>query len=379
MLRAALVVVTIACAWLTVTKLRMSGDLSTLLPDSGDAGALARWTHAFGVRDPAIILIRGEHAEDVQAAAGVMIQSLREAPSVARVIDRAPTPSMLPDPTLAWAYAGPQARARLANMVTPEGMRARLAETRAMLLAPAPGADAEAWLARDPLRLSQVPWESRTELASAGVPAWPGGAFATDGGRARMVLAEPRGSAFVSSDAQNLVEDVERAQRAVVTSGIRGVTTELAGGHAIAWSIELMLRRDLEVSGTLSIVLASLAFVLTFRRVRALVAVLPPLALGTLWTTGIAAFLPGGLSAVAIGFAAVVVGVGVDTGVHVYAALLDARRAGFAPAEAARRARAATWQPTLTAAGVAAVAFGSLFAASGRCESSGFSALRGKS
>ena len=105
-----------------------------------------------------------------------------------------------------------------------------------------------------------------------------------------------------------------------------------------------MLRRDLEVSGTLSLVLASLAFVVTFRRARALVAVLPPLVLGTLWTTGIAALLPAGLSAVAIAFAAVVVGVGVDTGVHVYAALLDARRAGLAPAEAAASSRATTWR-----------------------------------
>ena len=107
-------------------------------------------------------------------------------------------------------------------------------------------------------------------------------------------------------------------------------------------------------------VLASLAFVATFRRARALVAVLPPLVLGTLWTTGLAALLPSGLSAVAIAFAAVVVGVGVDTGVHVYAALLAARRAGLDPGAAALKARADTWRPTLTAALVAAVAFASL-------------------
>jgi uncharacterized protein len=358
-LRAALVVLTIASGWLTVGRLRLSGDLATLLPESGDAGALARWTRAFGVRDPAIVLVRGERAEEVEAAADIIAGSLRAAPSVIRIVDRAPTPGALPDPTLAWAYAGPQARARLASMVTPEGMRARLADTRALLLAPAVDEDAQAWLARDPLRLSQVPWESHKELA-AGVPAWPGGAFVADGGRARLIIAEPRGSAFLSAEAQALVEDVERAERAAANAGVKGVTTELAGGHAVAWAIERMLRRDLEVSGTLSVVLASLAFVVTFRRARALVAVLPPLALGTLWTTGLAALLSTELTGVAIGFAAVVVGVGVDTGVHVYAALLEARRAGDSPAQAARRARATTWRPTLTAAAVAAVAFGSL-------------------
>ncbi len=235
-------------------------------------------------------------------------------------------------------------------------MRRRLEETRALLLAPAGGEEADAWIARDPLRLAQVPWESRAELAS-GASAAGGGAFVADEGRARLVLAQPRGSAFVSDEARALVDDVERAEAG---AALPGVTTELAGGQATAVATEQMLRRDLAVSGTLSLVLASVAFVVTFRRARALAAVLPPLVLGTVWTTGLAALFPAGLNAVAIAFAAVVVGVGVDTGVHVYAAFLAARRLGLAPAAAARRARDDTWRPTLTAAVVAGVAFASL-------------------
>jgi predicted exporter len=354
--RAALVAATLACAWLTASRLTLSSDLSTLFPESGDAGALVRFMHAFGGRDPAMVLVRGENAEDVAAVADAIAAALRSAPSIARVLDRAPSPPPPGDPTLAWAYAGADARRRLAAILTPDGMRARLQDSRVLLLAPVASEELESWLTRDPLRLSQVPWESRTELA-AGVAAAPGGAFVADGGRARLVVAEPRGSAFTSEAAHAVVEDVERAEAA---AGRRGVTTELAGGHAIAWATERMLKRDLLVSGTLSAVLASLAFVATFGRARALAAVLPPLALGTLWTTGLAALLPAGVNAVAIAFAAVVVGVGVDTGVHVYSALLDARRAGLSPAESASAARAATWRPTLTAAVVAGVAFASL-------------------
>jgi predicted exporter len=355
-IRLALVAVTAASLWLTASRLRLSTDLSTLFPESGDAGALVRWTRAFGGRDPALVLVRGPVAADVERVAADVAESLRHAPSVDSVVVGVPAMAVLGDPTLAWAYAGPAARARLAHLVTPEGMAQRLDETRALLLAPSADEQAEALLSRDPLRLAQVPWESKTELAS-GVAAAGGGGFVADDGRARLVVAQPRGSAFVSADARALVRDVERA-----TSGASraGVTTELAGGHAIGAATEEMLRRDLEVSGTLSLVLASVAFVATFRRARALAAVLPPLVLGTLWTTGLAALFPAGLNAVAIAFAAVVVGVGVDTGVHVYAAFLDARRTGLAPAEAARHARDETWRPTLTAALVAAVAFASL-------------------
>ncbi len=354
--RVAVVVLTVVCAWLTSARLHVSSDVSTLFPESGDAMALSRFTRAFGGRDPAVVLVRGTNADDVRLVADGIGEALRHAPSIVRVLDRAPAPTPPADPTLAWLYAGPDARARLRAVLTPEGMRARLAETRALLLAPAGAESAEAWLERDPLRMGQIPWESRAELAS-GVPFSSGGAFVADEGRARLVVAEPRGSAFESAAARALVEDVERASR---EAGRPGVTTELAGGHAIAWETEQMLRRDMEVSGTLSVVLASVAFVLTFRRVRALAAVLPPLALGTLWTTGLAALYPAGLNAVAVAFAAVVVGVGVDTGVHVYAALLDARRDGHAPHEAARIARAKTLRPTLTAAAVAALAFASL-------------------
>ncbi|HEX8793730.1 MAG TPA: MMPL family transporter [Polyangiaceae bacterium] len=355
--RVGVVVVTLVCAWLTFAKLRVNSDLSTLFPATGDAAALSRWTHAFGGKDPAVVLVRGENAEDVAVAADGIARGLRAAPSIARVVDRAPGVALPEDPTLAWAYAGPAARAKLRGIVTPEGMRARLAETRALLLAPTVDEETEARLARDPLRLAQVPWEGRAAELAPGVALVPGEPFTADGGRARLVLAEARGSAFDSGSAGAVVADVERSE---ADAARPGVTTELAGGHAIARATEQMIRRDLEVSGTVSAILASLAFVVTFRRARALVAVLPPLVLGTLWTTGIAALLPSGLDGVAIGFAAVVVGVGVDTGVHVYAALLDARRRGFGPDEAAAAARAATWRPTLTAAAVAAVAFASL-------------------
>ena len=354
--RLLLVVVTLASTWLTVERLHLSSDLSTLFPESGDAGALVRWNHAFGGRDPALIFVHGDVPDDVGHVADAIAESLRHEPSIERVIVGVPALTALTDPTLAWAYAGPMARARLAELVTPEGMQQRLEETRALLLAPAGDENAEAWIARDPLRLSQVPWESRAELA-AGAAATGGGAFVADGGRARLIVAQARGSAFVSADAHALVEGVERASAAAARPG---VVMELAGGHAIGLATEEMIRRDLEVSGTLSLVLASVAFVVTFRRARALVAVLPPLVLGTLWTTGLAAFFPSGLSAVAIAFAAVVVGVGVDTGVHVYAAFLAARRDGLAPRDAARRARDDTWRPTLTAAAVAGVAFASL-------------------
>jgi predicted RND superfamily exporter protein len=352
----ALSLVTAITLWLSVTRLRISSDLSLLFPTRRESAALTRFTRVFGGGDLGVVLLQGGDEHEVLLAAQGLLVELRDKPSIRRVFDRAPAPQPT-DPTLAWIHAGPVAREALKEALTPSGMRDRLLGTRALLLAP--GSEwAEEWLARDPLRLSLVPWEKVSELA-AGVPVAQGGEFQADEGKARLIVVEPRGRAFDADAAENLVTDFENARdraRAIHPS----VSIELTGGHAIAFATATMLKRDMAVSGSLSLVLASIVFVITFRRSRALLAVLPPLILGTLWTTGLAAFFPGGLSAMAIAFAAVVVGVGVDTGVHVYAALLRARRAGLPPLEAARAARTATWRPTLLAALAAGLAFGSL-------------------
>jgi predicted RND superfamily exporter protein len=236
-------------------------------------------------------------------------------------------------------------------------MDERLAGSRELLLSPVRPPDLEDLLARDPLRLSLVPWEGKPELA-AGLTVTTTGEFVADGGHARLLVALPKGRAFDGTAAHAFMADFDSARAGVLAK--HHVTVGVTGGHAINVALQALFIRDLAVSGTLSLVLASLTFLVTFRRARALVAVLPPLAIGTVWTMGLAALLPHGLSAISVAFAAVVVGVGVDTGVHVYAALLDARGRGLEPFAAAAYARAHTARPTLLAAVAAGATFASL-------------------
>lgn len=344
---------------LVVSRLQLSRDLTDLFPRTPEASALARVTRVFGGGDVALVLVRGEEPAAVEAAAREAAARLRERGAVASVLEGPPAPKDLAsvDPTSAWRFAGPVARARLARAVTEEGMRERLRDTRALLLAPG-SSDAEEWLTRDPLRLSVLPWEDKVELA-AGAGAAPGASFVSEGGRARLLLVEPRGRAFDPGAAATFTAEAEAALDAVRVAR-PAVRLDLTGGHVIARQTEAMMRSDLERSGALSLALASVFFVALFRRLRALLAVLPPLAAGTLWTTSLAALLYPRLSAVATAFAAVVVGVGVDTGVHVYGRLLAARREGLEPMAAARVARAETWRPTLSAAASAGAAFACL-------------------
>ena len=360
LLRIAAVVVTVLSVILT-TRLKLSTDLTELFPKTAEADMLARVTHVFGGGDVAPVLVRGDDPAEVERATHEAATALRVCESVAQVIEEVPAPTMrsgeAPDPTAAWRFAGPIAREELARALTEEGMRKRLRDTRALLLAPGAG-DVADTLARDPLRLTMIPWQGRMEIA-AGANANGGGAFVAKEGRARLLIVEPRGRVFDSKAASKFTSEAEdailRVQRAHP-----GVKLSITGGHVIAKQTEAMMKRDLQLSGVISVVLASIIFVLTFRRPRALVAVLPPLAAGTLWTTALAALVYPHLSAIATAFAAVVIGVGVDTGVHVYGRLLAARREGHPPSEAAQIARTETWKPTLGAALAAGGAFACL-------------------
>ena len=360
LLRIAALIVTVISVVL-VTRLHLSTDLTELFPRTAEASMLARVSRVFGGGDVAPVLLRGDDAAAVESAAQEAARGLRACGSIAQVIEQVPAPAPrageAPDPTAAWRFAGPMARAELAEALTEAGMRKRLRDTRALLLAPGAGEAAET-LARDPLRLLMIPFERRMELA-AGARANGGGAFVADEGRARLLIIEPRGRAFDSKAAALFTNEAEAALDGV-RRGHPGVRISLTGGHVIAKQTEAMMKGDLQKSGVLSVVLASVIFVLMFRRPRALIAVLPPLAAGTLWTTALAALVYPRLSAIATAFAAVVIGVGVDTGVHVYGRLLEARRAGHSPSEAAAIARQETWKPTLGAAVAAGAAFGCL-------------------
>jgi hypothetical protein len=352
----ATLVATLLSLWLSATRLRLSTDMTALFPARAELAALARYARAFGGGDVAIVLVRGDDPAAVAAAADDLESTLAKGRGAGEVMGHVRAPRAA-DPTLAWRWAGPRAEEKLARALTPEGMRERLRDTKALLLAPGSG-DASEWLARDPLRLMSIPWEDGAELA-AGARTDAGGKFVADGGKARMVLLRARGRALESKEAAAFVTEMS-ATLGALRARHAGVELALTGGHAIAFETEQMMRHDLGLSAMLSTVLASLMFVLTFRRARALIAILPPLGLGTLWTMGLCAVFAPDLSAVATAFAAIVVGVGVDTGVHVYAALMEGRRRGLSPGDAAMDARRATYKPTMAAAIVAGMAFGSL-------------------
>lgn len=359
LLRIVLVAVTVASILVVTLWVRLNPDVVALLPQKGDAGALSRYIKGFGGGGISVVVVQGDDPVKNAELAQTIAEQLAEKPSVAFAAAGAPVPGTgdaMPDPLVLFRHADLKARKKIAEALTPEGMRTRLRESRSMVLAPGSGA-LSTLLQKDPLRLSQLIFEESG--VGAGVKARSDGLFATEDGTTHLVIVKAKGQALRGVDAKAFVRDVDLVIDPLKKAS-PGVFIGVTGPHAVAAATEAMITTDLQRSGTLSLVLASLVFVAVFRRVRALVAVIPPLLLGTLWTAALASLWPSGLSAIAVAFTSVVVGVGFDTGVHVYAALLDARREGFSPSDAAREARRRTGRPVLVAAAIAGAAFSSL-------------------
>jgi hypothetical protein len=228
--RIAAVVLTIVSLVLAF-RLELSKDLTGLFPRTKEASTLARVTRALGGGDVALVLVRGDSEDAVEHAADEAASGLREASSVAQVLTGPPAGKSI-DPTSAWKWAGPVARERLAYAVTDQGMRERLRETKSLLLAPGASEIAET-IARDPLRLSAIPWERKVELA-AGAKALPGGVFVTTDGKARLVVVEPKGRAFDPGEAARFTDEAE-----AVLEGVRqkhvGVRPDLASHRHERW------------------------------------------------------------------------------------------------------------------------------------------------
>lgn len=342
-------------------RLRLTGSLSRLFPDDPAAVALGRYVDAFGGGDVTIVLVQADDPAKAAAAAEALAKAVVGRPGIRDAVTHVRPPRAdgeAPDPTLVFAFADDAEQKELAQLLGP-GMKARLEDTRALLLMPGSGEVATV-LQHDPLRLLQVA-RARARSIAATASTDESGALAADGGKARFVLVSTLGSALDSQEARRVVDSLEAAI-AETAPAHPGVRARIAGGAAIARDVERMIRRDLYVSSAVSTALVALAFFLTFRRARALLAIGPPLLVGTLWTTAVAALLPGGITAIAMGFASVVIGVGLDTGVHVYAAVERERRASkdATDAEIALAATRAVWRPTLTAAVAAGCAFGAL-------------------
>ncbi|MFZ5479004.1 MAG: efflux RND transporter permease subunit [Myxococcota bacterium] len=189
-----------------------------------------------------------------------------------------------------------------------------------------------------------------------------GFSLTSEGGTARMIV-RPRGSAHDIPFARRFMAEVNR-EIAAADPAASGVTVRWIGGayrhnvedyegivHDIGWI----------TGASFLMVLAIIAA--AFRTPRALAAIFAPLVLSNLWTLGVAGGTVGALNTFTSFVNAVLIGLGVEFGVHLYARYREQRVAGHNVDDAIVRAWDFVGGACTSAALTSAAGFAALIAA----------------
>jgi hypothetical protein len=328
-----LAVLVSAAALYPASRLKIRADVLSLLPEGSPAADDYRvFLERFGGLEQVFVLLQaadagaaataGEAAAALADAAGLLEEVLAESPEVAHV--RAGLEPRDEEFFLRWVapraplLIGGDWLRTVAHRIEPAAIARRVARLRAALSTPA-GA-AEALLARaDPLGFAESLSPAST---AASIPLDPlTSTFRSAGGDTALVMLTPARAEIDPQGGRALAAALDAAyaevRRRLAADGIdTEVEFHALGGPLYAAQDETLLRRDLERTLTASLLTTTLLMLAAFGGWRMPLTVVAPLLAGLLWTAAATGLLRGEVSAVSIGFAAVLVGLGIDYGIH---------------------------------------------------------------
>lgn len=329
-------------------RLTLETDLAALLPgDSRAADAYRLFIDRFGgfekvfvlVQDPGFEGSEDERIDHLIEAADLLAAELATRSEVAqarsgieteeerfvleRVVRRSP---LLYDV---------EELGHLEQRLEPGAIRERVARLRSVLASPA-GALERTLAPYDPLGLA----DGLGLMGGRGsLPVDPlSGAFLSPSGDASLVVLTPASSEIDPEAGRRLLAELDTAFRTVETElgadPPDGATSTLdftaVGGPLYAAHDERLLRGDLERTLGGSLLACALVLVLAFGGLSIPTAAIVVVLLALVWTGAGLALSVGGVAAVSLGFAAVLVGLGIDYGIHAGVRFAEARREGAA-------------------------------------------------
>jgi predicted RND superfamily exporter protein len=407
LLLAAAAAITLPAAW-SASRLQVVTRLEDLLPEDAPAAADYRtFLATFGGFEKvyAMVLWRGEGEADqalLAEAADLLAEGLAAAPEVAAVRSGlAPADEeffrrrVLPAAPL---FLGRDED--LAARIDPAAVRRRVGEIRDRLRSPG-GAVEAPWLAADPLGFTG----GLAGLAGGGALSLVDpmtGAFLSAGGDAALVVVTPAAGELDPAAGRALEAALERAFAAAVAELGAGYAGELGvgdvgevgtgdagepragdaqgpdagaesgtaagavapslalaavGGPLYAAADERIVRQDLGRTLAGSALLIAILLVAYFGRLAVPLALVLAVAVGIVWTAGAVAAIDDEVSVLGLSFAAMLLGLGIDYGIHGATRFRD-RRLGGLPRPAAMRAGLAESGPAILASmATTAVAF----------------------
>jgi predicted RND superfamily exporter protein len=355
--------------------LHFQTDILELLPQKDPAVHAFRETvKTFGALDPfPIVLVaeEGYEAEDLEGWADALAERLRADPTISSVetgIDSdSPLISYVQErlPLFLDDEGLDELRARLSD----EAIAAGVADARGLLnVVPSP--ELKELLRRDPLRLSTILLNRFTGARGSALAQGGSGRIISKDGRALMLIVHPARPAQDVASAKELVARVDAALAETRDEFVRR-DAELppphilkGGRYAISVEDSNLILSDIGKTMTFAFLGVVALYLFCYRRLGAIAYSVLPLILGQCLTFTLARLAFGSLNSATATSAALLMGLGTDFTIVMYARYVEERRAGKTLDEASKIMMGETALGVYTGALTSAGTFGALLVTS---------------
>ncbi|HEX9944635.1 MAG TPA: MMPL family transporter [Thermoanaerobaculia bacterium] len=322
-------------ALLPALRFRVETDLAALLPVGAPAADDYRlFLRTFGGFEKVFVIVRspGGRLQDpapLTGAAERLAEILGRSPEVAA----ARSGLTADDERFFLTYVAPRLpllvdhrdwKGDLARRLEPGAVHARVAQMRQALRSPA-GSVAAPFFAADPLGLS----EGLVDAAATALPIDPlTGSFVSRKGDAALVILTPARAEIDPEGGRALLAALDRACAEVRRGAGVPLDFKAVGGPLYAAQDEALLRGDLTRTATASGLGVAVLLLLGFGGAFIPLTILASVVAGLVWTVAAAALWLGSITVVGVGFAAALLGMGVEYGIHGGARFRQLRLAG---------------------------------------------------
>lgn len=349
------------------STLEVSTDLPSLLPgDSPAAQAYHAYLDQFGATERIFIMLEGMNGSEVVtggrlAEAGFQVaEKLESHPEVAEAkagLNEGDEASFFTDliERSPLFLEGPTWRKIVQEKLEPDAIHERVALLRAAVLAPS-GTTRGTILIHDPLGFSD-------DLDVAGLSDFgltvdpPTLAFLSPDTSIALLIVEPAASELDPAAGRALKAIIDSTVAETASGMNLSLSADAVGGPLFAAHDEAVIRTDLQRTMLGTSIACTLLLVAAFAGAGIPVAGVVALGAALVWLAAGLGLVRGSVSMIVIGFAAVLVGLGIDAAIHGGAALRRHTLAGLSRLEAATKTAQEIGPAVMTASLTTATAF----------------------
>ena len=338
----------VVCTWIG-TRIRLESDVLSLIPRGNrQVDTFREALHEFGSIDYLIVLLEaaeGEGPDEIEDFADLLAEKLREQAELVESVEY----RFQPDARFlelftenALLFLPPEQLPEIEAKLTDDAVKRQVRENKVALSSPT-STLAEGLMRQDPLGLTPLLVGRLLSHRGALKVDLSDGYYLSADNRTLIMLVKPKHASQNLAFSKRLIaatREAEAATRAELGedgAGGAGTKVRLGGNPAVLTEEAGLLRRTVTLNGLVSFVAVVLLYWVCYRRFAALLYSSVPLILGQAMTFAVAAIVLGSLNSASASLPALLMGLGTDFTIVMYARYVEERQAGASLAVATER------------------------------------------